>query len=455
MLHSYALNYDRQSMTIWSPALPDSDSPIYVRVADALERDVRAGTLISGSRLPTHRDLARNLGITPVTVTRAYGEAMRRGLVEASTGRGTYVRTSRRDPIPVHDVDLATNVINIPLPIPSPAILRRAAETLDANYSVGPGSERHRAAGAAWIGKHTDSSRVLVTGGTQHAILVAFAATTRPGETVFAESVTYHGARAVAAMLNIKLAPLPMDRYGLLPDALARACRAKTAKVLYTIPSLHNPTGIVMPEKRRREIADVAEKYGITIIEDDVCGFLLEKTPPAIASFAPDRTLFLTGLGKSIAAGMRIGYVSAPESLLARAQSVLAASILFASPLLAEIATSWIEDGTAARIVGQKRAEAALRNRVARRILGERAAKTDPRSGHLWVELPKRWSPDAFTEAARRRRVRVASATSFAVGSDVPRAVRLSIGAPPSVAELESALSAIMGIDEEREEAII
>jgi DNA-binding transcriptional MocR family regulator len=455
MLHSYALNYDRQSMTIWSPALPDSDAPIYVRVADALERDVRAGTLISGSRLPTHRDLARNLGITPVTVTRAYGEAMRRGLVEASTGRGTYVRTSRRDPQPVNDVDLATNVINIPLPIPSPAILRRAAETLDANYSVGPGSERHRAAGAAWIGKHTDPSRVLVTGGTQHAILVAFAATTRPGETVFAESVTYHGARAVAAMLNIKLAPLPMDRYGLLPDALARACRARTAKVLYTIPSLHNPTGIVMPEKRRREIAGVAEKYGITIIEDDVCGFLLEKTPPAIASFAPDRTLFLTGLGKSIAAGMRIGYVSAPDSLLPRAQSVLAASILFASPLLAEIATSWIEDGTAARIIGQKRAEAALRNRVARRILGERAAKTDPRSGHLWVDLPKRWSPDAFTEAARRRRVRVASATSFAVGSDVPRAVRLSIGAPPSVAELESALSAIMGIDEEREEAVV
>jgi DNA-binding transcriptional MocR family regulator len=225
--------------------------------------------------------------------------------------------------------------------------------------------------------------------------------------------------------------------------------------VLYTIPSLHNPTGIVMPEKRRREIAGVAEKYGITIIEDDVCGFLLEKTPPAIASFAPDRTLFLTGLGKSIAAGMRIGYVSAPDSLLPRAQSVLAASILFASPLLAEIATSWIEDGTAARIIGQKRAEAALRNRVARRILGERAAKTDPRSGHLWVDLPKRWSPDAFTEAARRRRVRVASATSFAVGSDVPRAVRLSIGAPPSVAELESALSAIMGIDEEREEAVV
>lgn len=441
-------------MTIWAPALPDSDAPIYVRVADALERDVRTGTLITGSRLPTHRDLARNLGITPVTVTRAYAEAARRGLVEASTGRGTYVRAARREPLPTTDVDLATNVINIPLPVPSPALLRRAAETLDANYSHGPGSERHRAAGAAWIGRHTDPAQVIVTAGTQHAIFVAFSATMRAGDTLFTDSVTYHGAKAAAALLGLKLAPLPMDRYGLLPDALARACRARTAKVLYTIPSLHNPTGIVMPEKRRRELAAVAEKFGITIIEDDVSGFLLEKTPPAIATFAPERTLFVTGLGKSLASGMRLGYVAVPEPLLARAQSVFAASVLFTSPLLAEIATTWIEDGTAARIVARKRAEAALRNRVARRILGDRA-KSDPRSAHLWIELPRRWHPDAFAEAARRRRVRVASATSFAVGADVPRAVRLSIGAPPSVAELETALNVIMGIDEEREEAVV
>ncbi len=442
-------------MTIWSPALPDSDSPIYVRVADALERDVRTGTLISGSRLPTHRDLARDLGITPVTVTRAYAEAAKRGLVEASTGRGTYVRSARREPVPAIDIDLATNVINIPLPVPSPALLRRAAETLDANYSHGPGSERHRAAGAAWIGRHNDPSQIIVTAGTQHAIFVAFAATTRPGDTIFTESLTYHGAKAAAALLGLKLAPLPMDRYGLLPDAFARACRARTARVLYTIPSLHNPTGIVMPEKRRREIAAVAEKFGITIIEDDVCGFLLEKTPPAIATFAPERTLLVTGLGKSIAAGMRVGYVAVPEPLLARAQSVFAASVLFTSPLLAEIATSWIEDGTAARIVAQKRAEAALRNRIARRILGDRASKTDPRSGHLWIELPRRWSPDAFAEEARRRRVRVASASSFAAGPEIPRAVRLSIGAPATVAELETALGVIMGIDEEREEAVV
>jgi DNA-binding transcriptional MocR family regulator len=441
-------------MTIWSPRLPESDAPIYGRIADALERDVRSGMLIPGSQLPTHRELARELGITPVTVTRAYSEAARRGLVESSTGRGTYVRAARRAAAMAEDVDMATNTVTVPLPEPSPAMLQRAGSMLiNGTYAVGSGTERHRAAGAAWLGqaaslKKVDPARVIVTAGTQHALFIALAATTRPGDTVFTEALTYHGVKAVAALLHLKLEPLPLDRYGLLPDALERGARARTGKVVYTIPSLHNPTTIVMPEKRRRELAAVAERHGLTVIEDDVSGFLLDKTPPAIAAFAPGRTIFLSGLGKAIAAGMRVGYLVAPDALLQRVQSALNATVLFSSPVVAELATTWIEDGTAARIAEQKRAEVALRQRIARRILSHEGG--DPRALHLWIELPKRWTADAFVEEARRRHVRIASASSFAVTSDVPRAVRVSIGAPGSIGELEAALHVIAGIGEER-----
>ncbi len=452
-------------MTIWSPRLQKSPEPIYGRIADALERDVRGGLLVEGSQLPTHRELARVLGITPVTVTRAYAEAARRGLVESATGRGTFVRASRRDSggstsASISDeFDLATNIVNVPLPTASRTLLDRAAAMLSsATYAAGSGSERHRAAGAMWIGRRTDPSRVIVTSGTQHALLIAFASAARAGETILADSVTYHGAKAAAALLGIRLAPLPFDRSGILPDALEHACRGPSRgpsrkqrpKVLYVMPSLHNPTGTVMPEKRRRELAAVAEKRGVTIIEDDVAGFLLEKTPPPIAAFAPDRTLFITGLGKAITPAMRIGYFTAPDAFLPRAQTALAASILFTSPLLAEMAATWIEDGTAMRIVEQKRAEAMLRNRTARRILPR--ASGDPRSPHLWLPIPEPWTPDAFAEEARRRRVRVASATSFAVGSEVPRAVRISIGAPDSIAALETALHILAGIGAERTE---
>lgn len=456
MLHSYRVKYDTSLMTIWSPRLPETPEPIYARIADALERDVRAGLLMSGSQLPTHRHLARELGITPVTVTRAYAEAARRGLVESSTGRGTFVRSARRDANATtisEEIDLFTNIVNTPVPVPSRAMLDRAALMLTSStYAYGCGSERHRTAGATWIatgiGRRTDPSRVIVTSGTQHALFLAFAATTRPGDTILTESVTYHGAKSVASLLGIRLEGVPLDRSGLLPDAFERACRGRGPKVLYTIPTLHNPTGTVMPDKRRREIALIAEKHGVTIIEDDVCGFLLDKTPPAIASFAPDRTIFITGLGKAIAPAMRVGYLTAPEALLQRAQSALAASILLTSPILAEMAATWIEDGTASRIAEQKRTEALLRNRAARRVLAQ--ASGDPRSSHLWVELPRRCTLDAFLEESRRRRVRVAGASSFAVSDDIPRAYRISIGAPASIAELENALHILASIGGDR-----
>lgn len=442
-------------MTLWTPKLHENAEPIYRRIADAIERDVRAGVLVDGSQLPTHRELARILDITAVTVTRAYAEAQRRGVVSSSQGRGTFVRAPRTAVAPATEIDLQTNVITVPMPMPTAAALQRAASMLNASYGATAGSDRHRAAGAAWIGRRTDPSRVLVTAGTQHALFLAMLSTTRPDETVLCESFTYHNAKAIAQLLRLRLEPLAMDRYGILPDAFEKAARAKNAKTLVTIPNLQNPTGIVMPDKRRRDLALVAEQHGITIIEDDVCGFLVDDPPLPLAWFAPNRTIFLSGLGKALAPAMRIGYIVAPDALFSRIQSALNASALFASPILAELAATWIEDGTAARLALRKREEVALRTTLARRILGRRAQGADLRSPHLWVEVPRRWTPDAFAEEARRRNVRVASGSLFAVGDETPRHVRISIAAPSTPAELESALHVLDGIEEERMEPIV
>lgn len=442
-------------MTLWTPKLSAGAEPIYRRIADALERDVRSGLLVDGSQLPTHRELARLLDITAVTVTRAYAEAQRRGLVSSEAGRGTFVRAPRESVAPATEIDLATNVISVPMPAPTAATLQRAAAMLNLSYGPTAGSDRHRAAGAAWIGRRTDASRVLVTAGTQHALFLAMIATARTDETVMCESVTYHNLKAIAQLLRVRLEPLAMDRYGILPDAFDKAARAKNAKTLVTIPNLQNPTGGIMPDKRRRDLSLVAERHGITIIEDDVCGFLVDDPPLPLAWFAPQRTIFLTGLGKALAPAMRIGFIAAPDALFPRIQSALNASALFASPILGELAATWIEDGTAARLALRKREEVALRATIARRILGRRAGGADPRSPHLWVELPRRWSADAFADEARRRNVRVASGSLFAVGDETPRHIRVSIAAPSTVAELESALHVLAGIEEERMEPVV
>lgn len=442
-------------MTIWSPKLHDEAAPIYRRIADAIERDVRAGLLVDGSPLPTHRELARALDITPVTVTRAYAEAQRRGLISTTRGRGTFVRAPKGGAALTGEIDLQTNVISVPMPAPSAAMLQRAAATLSGSYGATGGSERHRAAGAAWIGRRVDPSRVLMTAGTQHALFVAMLAAARPDETVLCEAFTYHNLKAIAQLLRIRLEPLAMDRYGIVPDAFEKAAKAKNAKTLVTIPNLQNPTGTIMPDKRRRDLSLVAERHGITIIEDDVLGFMIDEPPLPFTWFAPNRTIFVTGLGKALAPALRVGYIAAPDALLPRLQAALNATTLFASPVVGELAATWIEDGTVGRLVLRKREEVARRTTLARRILGRRAGGADPRSPHLWVELPKRWSADAFADEARRRNVRVASGSLFAVGDEPARHVRISIAAPPTPAELEAALHVLAGIDEERTEPIV
>jgi DNA-binding transcriptional MocR family regulator len=243
----------------------------------------------------------------------------------------------------------------------------------------------------------------------------------------------------------LRLEPLEMDRFGVVPDAFERAAKARTAKVAYLTPTLQNPTGTILPEKRRREIALIAAAHGVTIIEDDVYGFLAPDAPPPITSLAPDRHVFLTGLGKSVSASLRIGYTLSSEELAARMANVVWASTFFTSPAMAEVAATWIEDGTATRLAAAKRETIALRQRVARRVLGRRAggAKTSP---HLWLELPPRRDAEAFAEQARLRGVRVMPSSRFAAGDDTPNAVRLSIGAPATAAQLETALQIVTNL---------
>jgi DNA-binding transcriptional MocR family regulator len=422
---------------------------LYRRIADQLQRDVEGGLLLPGSRLPTQRELAGRLGITVVTVTRAYNEAAERGLVESTVGRGSFVR-ERRDKATM--IDLSTNVIHGGAPLMTAALAARIGAALTLPYGIGAGTERHRAAGASWIQRprsDAHASRIIVTAGAQQGILLSFAALLEPGDVVLTEEVTYHWVRSTAEMLRVRVEGIAIDRHGMLPDALEKAARKRGAKVVYITPTLQNPTGSVMPEKRRRDLAAVAERHGLTVVEDDVYGFLAEDARPALTSHVPG--IFITGMGKSTAPALRIGYLLAPQSLIPRLESLLNASTLFTSPVVAEIAASAIEDGTAARLAGERRDAIAVRSRAARRILGRHAGGSDERSPHLWIPLPPRWTSESFAAAARARGVGVATAAQFAMTKEVPNAIRISIGAPSSVAELESALRVLESLREGEE----
>ena len=430
-------------MSIWQPDLTSSPRPIYRAIADALAADIHRGTLDAGIRLPTQRELAHDLGLTVSTVTRGYAEAERRGLITSHVGRGTFVRppTCLPDDLPDERRGIELN-INSMMPHDHGDELGRALDGLVSRtglerllgYQPFGGAERHRVTGAAWMarrGLETPIDRVLLTAGAQHAMEVTFATIARRGDLVLTEELTYSGMKALSNHLGFHVRGLPMDADGLRPDAFEDACRAG-ASALYTMPTLQNPTGTMMSEGRRREVAAIAARHDVVIVEDDSYGFYATNSDvPPLASMTSGPSYFISSVSKSLVPGVRIGYLLVPAGMGARVNAAIFASTVMASPLTAELVGAWIDDGLADRIVEWKRREIVTRQALARQLLPVELLSGHRSSPHLFLTLPAPWRAPDFVAQARARGVGITAAEEFVVGRTVaPHAVRICLGMP-------------------------
>lgn len=446
------------SNTIWQPTLPKNAGPIYRAIADALEHDIAGGVLREGARLPTHRELAVTLGVTPLTITRAYSEAARRGLVDATVGRGTFVRTAASATTGVVSraaksemLDLSKNVIDgSDLDLEPRALGDIRPLMRDAEYSPTEGLLRHRTAAAAWIrrsGVEVTPDQVVITPGAQQAIVAALAALCRPGDVLLAEEISYPRLASIAALLHLEIEPVKLDGDGAIPQSLERAAKRTGAKAFYAVPNFQNPTGSVMTEKRRREIAAVAAKHHLTILEDDVYGFLLQKTPTPLAQLLPSATIFITGISKSATPSLRLGFLSMPEDLVERVTSSFASITAFTSTVSAEIFTLLLESSAAERTVTAKRQLILENRRIVERALAGLTIQGHPLSPHVWIPLPKDCDSRELADRARGRGVAVSPAHAFAIDRhEVPNAIRISIGATRDARQLESALRTLAAL---------
>lgn len=458
-------------MDQWLPRLEGRAGPRYRVIADALQQDIQEGRLPSGSRLPTHRDLAWRLGVTVGTVTRAYVEAERRGLISGEVGRGTYVRPLTPD-YPERRIEERTQPArkghNSPAFIdlagnePPPAPLSQAIGQTMAEMAAGPdieellryrpsqGMRRHREAAQVWLarfGVEAPVGRIVPTNGAQHAILLACSAAMRTGDVLLTESLTFFGIKSTARVLGLRLHGVEMDEGGLSPAALDAAIRATGSRTLYTIPTLQNPTNSSMSEARRQEIAEVCRRHEVVVIEDDIYNFLLETPLPPLQTFLPELALYVTNLSKSVAPALRVGYLVGPQPLIDASLVAMRASSIMSSPLLQEVGARLIEEGTAWRNAVAIREEVAARQELAGRLLGRWDMRRQPTSMHLWLQLPDPWRREAFAAECQRRGVGVAAADVFATGrQSMPHAVRVSVSAPASRDELEAGLSTIAEI---------
>jgi DNA-binding transcriptional MocR family regulator len=441
---------------MWRPNLAGRTGSRYLAIADALGENIAAGRVAAGDRLPTHRDLADALDVTVGTVSRAYRVAIERGLIIGEVGRGTFVRGSQRqpsatppelrDPADRSFIDLGLNFLRVP------AHDHRIAETL-ASLSREPavaslldeympnraGLLGHREAGARWVarsGLEATPERVLVCAGAQHALTVAVLGLSRAGDTILTDDITYPTMITLARVLGRPLRGVAMDEEGLVPEALDAACRSHHPRLLYCMPTVQNPTARVMSVRRRERIAEVAARHRLAVIEDDVYGFLGAKRYPALASFIPELGYFVCACTKSVAPGLRVGFLAVPPGDAGRFLEPLWATTVMASPLMAEITARWIDDGTADLMADARRDEARIRQQIARRILHDVELPGDPGAFHLWVPLPGRTSSAGFVAAAQQRGVLLIPGEAFAIGELRTAAVRVSLGPPHDHDEL-------------------
>jgi len=317
------------------------------------------------------------------------------------------------------------------------------------------GMQHQREAAVRWLarlGMNVGIEDVLLTSGAAHGIFLALATLAGPDDVVLCEGLTDHGAIGSSQVLGFTLKGLEMDRYGLNPEHFEDMCGNERITALVCTPNLNNPTSALMPDERRREIAEIARRYGVYIIEDDVYGPLLagQQATRPLSHYAPELSFYCTSMTKSVLTGLRIGYLVMPKRLALRTESILRVNSWMAPSLLGEIATRWIDSGEADDLVQLQRQLLANRQALVEQELGEHLIGNHPYSLNSWLRVPEGWETDGLLRELRRRNVALTLPDPFVPpGMPRPRAVRLCVGAECSEAKMRQGVQIVRDVFEQ------
>ncbi|MBC3248112.1 PLP-dependent aminotransferase family protein [Pseudomonas lurida] len=416
----------------------------YKSLVDTFAADIRSGKMPPGTRLPTHRQLAADHGLALVTASRVYTELEAMGLVSGETGRGTFVREislppgqgSGQMPVAAGMLDLNFNYPSLP---GQAELLRTALRQLALSgdleallrYQPHGGRPHERAAFARHLlsrGLSVEADQVLLVSGAQHGLAVTMMALLKPGDVIAVDALTYSGFKVLAETLHLEVVAIPVTPVGSDLDALQALCRRRPVRAVYSMPTLHNPLGWVMGRNSREQLVAIARQYNLMIIEDAAYAFLAADAPPPVASLAPERTVYVGGLSKSVATGLRVGFVAAPNEWVKPLERTIMATTWNVPGVMSAIAVAWIDDGTVAQLEAQKREDAQARQALAARVLKGLAYTSHPSSYFLWLPLAEDARADQVAMTLQREGVCVSTAEPFAVSAHVPHALRLALG---------------------------
>ncbi|MEJ8475474.1 PLP-dependent aminotransferase family protein [Roseibium algae] len=448
-------------MTNWIATLPSGKGPMYLRLAEQIANDITVGRLPPGAKLPPQRDLAYDLSITVGTVGRAYALVRERGLVSGEVGRGTYVlgstnaqaqsqhdvvthtpahhrqTNSPRTPLPKDDPDFGGTRTFLPPPdmvrmdstsaieVGQATLVRELLDSITREHPYEIASytrdqpQSWRKAGKQWLTQANWSPElesIVPTLGAHSAIMAVIAATTRPGDRIVFEELTYSSISRAVALAGRVPAPAARDEHGPLPEDLDRLCSQTHPKGIFLMPTMHNPTLSIMSEERRHAIIDIARQHNLWIIEDEVYGTLRAHSLPALASMAPERTFHVGSLSKAVAAGVRGGWISCPPAQTQRvmtAHKMLSGGISF---LLAELSARLVLSGAADDIKSRVLTDMKARHAIAESYLKDYDFNSAPDAPFLWLKLPEPWLPGTFKAASAAEKILIDDEDEFKTG---------------------------------------
>lgn len=427
-----------------------------------------------GDRLPSSREIMRRHNVSPVTVSRAIGRLAAEGRVVTRPGSGAFVTHRPERPADTADfswqtVALGDRVVDdsaiaglldrppegvVPLTGGYPhaglrpdkqlaAAAARAVRRPDA-WAMPPltGLTELRRWFAAQAGGDVTVADALIVSGGQAGLTYAFRALAAPGTQVLVETPTYPGALSSARAAGLRTTAVPMDTEGVRPDLLAEAFAVTGARVFYSQPTLHNPTGTTMPRERREQVLQVARAAGAFVIEDDFARFLTEQAPPPMVSMDPDGTVVhISSLTKVLSPSMRVAAVIARGPAAHRLRAGQLVESFFVARPLQETALEFVGSPAWRRHLATMHAEIATRRDALAAELAARLPSAElhllPRGGmHLWVRLPPETDERALVEAAQRNGVLVSPGRIYYPSEPPGPRIRVTHIAAAHLAEL-------------------
>ncbi len=442
--------------TNWQPLLATTGGAKYKALVDCVRNAIAEGELEPEQKLPPVRDLAYRLEITPGTVARAYSILVEDGTLTAEVGRGTFVSKSKSG----YNNQSWPDVIDLVSPrIPNlgqEELIREATRKVALELSPNalmqyPKRESNlpaRKAFMQWmkdvsIGQYTVDDIVISHGG-QNAILHVMQSVLRGNDpVVLVDEVTFSGFRKAAELCRAKVVGVPWDGEGPSPDALEELIQSTGAKLYCTSPEINNPTTRATSARRRHEIADVARRYGLHILDDD-CYHTGQPVAESYRALLPELGWYINSPSKLVSPALRVGFTVPPNGWVGEMLRSVQFSHFGVSCLLTEVFASVMLNPKLPGIISQVQNRINSDLRIAVNHLGGYAIRWRSNVPLLWLELPQGWRAPAFAQAAEAAGIELKTADEFTLrdGRTV-HAIRLAMNGQIDQARFEEGVATV------------